>query len=373
MNLIKQCALILVNSILVMSICLTIVLPIKEAYSATANIPIFVDNVPTYSEVSSFYSNNNLLVPIRLISEELGAIVDWNGKQVTIKGQGVNIVLYMGKNEASVNGISKKLAAPPQIIQGRLFVPLRFIGEGLNAKVVYRDQKVFLYSPYYDGLLANKTGIFKHNDKILFVDNGSIKVKQNETENHVTLPIANKVDAVLAISNSGIVYASEPDIMYYNFSTQKCSKLFVNQGKAYRYTSFGSNGSFYVVDDSISTKSHNKSGNTPAEYYNAIFSVDIDGTNKKEVFVEQANYDLYSLKEHNGWIYYITMVPVITSYGIDHYTGSLNRVREDGTNKQQLTDNYLDKYYFTDEGIYYEYGYDRGSGILRYDELDKEA
>ena len=104
--------------------------------------------------------------------------------------------------------------------------------------------------------------------------------------------------------------------------------------------------------------------------YYAIFSVDIDGTNKKEIFVEEPNYDIVEIKAYNGWIYYVTSIPVIKDYGIDYYNGCLNRIRPDDTNKQQLTDEYLVDYRFTDEGIYYECDYGRGSGLLKYEDLD---
>ncbi len=155
-------------------VCFMFVIQLRPAYAA--DIPIFVDNVPAHSEVSPFYSKDNLLVPARLISEELGASVDWDGKQVTIKGQDINIILYMGKNEASVNGINQKLAAPPQIIQGRLFVPLRFIGEALNAKVLYRDQKVFLYSPQFTNQVNYVPNKFQRGENVYTLDgNGEIK------------------------------------------------------------------------------------------------------------------------------------------------------------------------------------------------------
>lgn len=199
----------------------------------------------------------------------------------------------------------------------------------------------------------------------------SLKEKQDKSNNISVLPISDKVDLILAVSNSGIVYASDPNIMYYNFSTQKSSKLFGNQGYAYKYTPFGSNGSFYVVDDSVSKKSHNKSGNTPAEYYTAIFSVDIDGTNKKEVFVEEANYNFSNLKAYNGWIYYISEVPVVQNYGIDYYAGALYCVRTDGTGRQRLTEeeHISGNFSISSEGISYEYGSDAKKGFLRFSDI----
>ena len=91
-------------------ICLTLILPTETVYAA--DIPIFVDNVPAYSGVSPFYQNDTLLVPARLVSEELGATVDWQNEQISISCNDCNIVLYVGQNQADVNGTSQNLSAP---------------------------------------------------------------------------------------------------------------------------------------------------------------------------------------------------------------------------------------------------------------------
>ena len=72
-------------------ICLTFVLSTETVYAT--NIPIFVDNVPAYSEVSPFYKDDTLLVPARLVSEELGATVDWQNEQISINSGECQIVL----------------------------------------------------------------------------------------------------------------------------------------------------------------------------------------------------------------------------------------------------------------------------------------
>ena len=79
-------------------VCFMFTAQLKFAYAAD-NIPIFVDNVPAYSEVSPFYRNDTLLVPARLVSEELGAIVDWQNEQVSISNNDCNIVFYSGETK----------------------------------------------------------------------------------------------------------------------------------------------------------------------------------------------------------------------------------------------------------------------------------
>ena len=172
-------------------VCLILILPAKLVYAT--NIPIFVDNVPAYSEVSPFYQNDTLLVPARLVSKELGAAVDWQNEQINISGNNCNIVLYAGQNQAEVNGTSQNLSAPPQIVQGRLFIPLRFIGENLGARVLYRDNKVFLYSPLYHKTIDNT---FVQSGNIVYKRTGynKISVRNLTTGEETNLPTDNIVE-----------------------------------------------------------------------------------------------------------------------------------------------------------------------------------
>lgn len=77
------------------------------------------------------------LVPIRLISETLGAKVDWlpETRSVTVDKGEDHVELTIGVQDAAVNQGTVQLDVPPQIIQSRTMVPLRFIAEALGMKV----------------------------------------------------------------------------------------------------------------------------------------------------------------------------------------------------------------------------------------------
>jgi hypothetical protein len=80
------------------------------------------------------------LVPVRFISEALGADVGWDpvSRQVTITDGEKEIVLTIGSTAALVNGQQQAIDCAPVITAaGRTFVPLRFISETLDAEVVY--------------------------------------------------------------------------------------------------------------------------------------------------------------------------------------------------------------------------------------------
>lgn len=93
--------------------------------------------------VSDFYPVNlegTTLVPVRVVSENLNAKVAWNPaiKKVTIEGSS-KIEMYIGDSEAIVNGKPVALEVPAQIINGSTYVPIRFVGENLNADVYFKE------------------------------------------------------------------------------------------------------------------------------------------------------------------------------------------------------------------------------------------
>ncbi|MFZ5899034.1 MAG: copper amine oxidase N-terminal domain-containing protein [Bacillota bacterium] len=79
-------------------------------------------------------------MPIRFVSEALGAKVDWDAatRRVAIKDGGKVIVLTLGVPSALVNGQTTAIdCAPATMPPGRTFVPLRFVSETLGAVVDY--------------------------------------------------------------------------------------------------------------------------------------------------------------------------------------------------------------------------------------------
>ncbi|MNB80251.1 Protease inhibitor precursor [compost metagenome] len=88
-------------------------------------------------QVPPIQQNGSVLVPFRAIFEALGLKVDWDPKTQTIKGSkpGTLIKLKVGSTTAEINGNQKKLTVAPSIIKGSTYVPLRFIGEAVDAKV----------------------------------------------------------------------------------------------------------------------------------------------------------------------------------------------------------------------------------------------
>ena len=81
--------------------------------------------------------NNRVQVPVRFVSEALGAKVGWKNKtqEVTIELDGTKLVLTIGKKAYKINESTKLMDTAALRKSNRTFVPLRFVSEGLGAKV----------------------------------------------------------------------------------------------------------------------------------------------------------------------------------------------------------------------------------------------
>jgi hypothetical protein len=80
-----------------------------------------------------------LLVPMRGIFEEMGAYVEFDTtrKRVTARMGNEELQLTLGDRIARRNGAEILMDLPPQVVEGTVMVPLRFIAESLKARVEY--------------------------------------------------------------------------------------------------------------------------------------------------------------------------------------------------------------------------------------------
>nr|WP_283809179.1 copper amine oxidase N-terminal domain-containing protein [Tumebacillus amylolyticus] len=81
--------------------------------------------------------NDRTMVPVRFVAESMGATVDWmpNTQFVVIKLPGKDIRMRVGETKASVNGASVMLDTKSVMTNDRTYVPLRFVSENLGADV----------------------------------------------------------------------------------------------------------------------------------------------------------------------------------------------------------------------------------------------
>ena len=109
-----------------------IVPPVKDGINVMLNGSYieFPDVFPQNIEAKS-------VVPIRAISEEMGAEVGYEHetRTVTILDGDNEIVLKIGETTAYINGEVTELDVPANVIEGRTMVPIRFVAESMDSVV----------------------------------------------------------------------------------------------------------------------------------------------------------------------------------------------------------------------------------------------
>ena len=93
-----------------------------------------VDGTAKTGDVAPVIRNSRTLVPIRMITEALGGQVAWNAetKAVTLTIDGKEIPMVIGQTLA-------KYGVAPEIIGDRTFVPVRFVTDELGATIAWND------------------------------------------------------------------------------------------------------------------------------------------------------------------------------------------------------------------------------------------
>lgn len=109
------------------------------AQTAAPYVGVFVDGAPVAFDQPPVIVNGRVLVPLRGVFERLGATVAWDPASQTVLAQSgaTSVSLRIGSPQASVNGQPQMLDVPAMLIGGRTLVPLRFVSQALGAGVTW--------------------------------------------------------------------------------------------------------------------------------------------------------------------------------------------------------------------------------------------
>jgi len=83
-----------------------------------------------------------VLIPVRAVSETLGATVSWDKETqtVTIANEDTNIVLDLANQTVFVNGVEADVDLPAEIMNKRTVVTLSFIKEILGLETTWDEE-----------------------------------------------------------------------------------------------------------------------------------------------------------------------------------------------------------------------------------------
>ncbi|MCI8335881.1 MAG: hypothetical protein HFI72_01740 [Peptococcaceae bacterium] len=133
---------------------------------ADDTIKIIVNGSEVNADAVPYLKNDRTMVPIRFITEPLGAVLSWQpgengaGGKASLTLDGKTVDLVIGSKEGMVNGQVVVMDVAAEIVQGRTFVPLRFAGENLGATVNWdgaaKEVTVIYQKPTTDVALSSK-------------------------------------------------------------------------------------------------------------------------------------------------------------------------------------------------------------------------
>ncbi|WJH34149.1 stalk domain-containing protein [Paenibacillus sp. CC-CFT747] len=129
---------------------LTVLIP-QFTFAAQADIKLYFNGKQLNPEVAPRKIGDYSMVPVRIISENMGAKVSWDqAKQmVTIEKADIYMQLVINKKEAVLNSKAITLEAAPVLLAGNTLIPVRFVAERLGLLVDWDDatQSVYVKTP----------------------------------------------------------------------------------------------------------------------------------------------------------------------------------------------------------------------------------
>lgn len=177
-------------------ILLWLMLAIIPVQAANSSIYVIIDGTPV--EMATILKDSTLMVPIDAILKPLNLTMDVNqeAKQVTLKGDHTHIELMLNTHQAKIDGKEQVLDVPLLTKEEKVYVPIRFIAEGVGKKVQW-DQKnstviigefskeaniedTFLYFNREVGYTLSFPNSWK-NEAIIETQNGTLSVYDKES------------------------------------------------------------------------------------------------------------------------------------------------------------------------------------------------
>lgn len=111
------------------------------SYGADQSIEIYVDNQKLVLDVQPINVNGRVLVPLKVILESFGLETKWDAQSESViaKSNQIEMILPISSKVAFVNGKAVTLEVSAILFNNRTFVPIKFISESLGATVYWNS------------------------------------------------------------------------------------------------------------------------------------------------------------------------------------------------------------------------------------------
>ena len=138
----KMVSILLVITLMINLVCISMGGKVKNVKDITVMIGNSDQNLTeaSFPDSAPFITSGRVMVPLRFISEQWGATVNWNGNlmQANVKLRDLMLILVVGEKKILKIENGKEdivnIGVEPVLVNGRIFVPTRFV-ESFGAKV----------------------------------------------------------------------------------------------------------------------------------------------------------------------------------------------------------------------------------------------
>lgn len=110
-------------------------------------VTVILDGEVLNFDVPAQIIDGRTMVPMRAIFEKLGAVVEWDGEANAVHANKLGIYIYMpiGSTEIGRNNVPQTIDVPAQIVDERTLVPVRVISEYMGATVDWNQETKTVY------------------------------------------------------------------------------------------------------------------------------------------------------------------------------------------------------------------------------------
>lgn len=100
--------------------------------------------------IGAINKDDRLLVPFRTVAEIIECTVDWDGSEkAAYATKGDNVVKFViGKSEYSINDETYDFDVPAEIYNDRAYIPIRAVSEALGANITYNSASKMITLSY---------------------------------------------------------------------------------------------------------------------------------------------------------------------------------------------------------------------------------
>lgn len=144
-------------------------------YTTDSNISVTLNDQEIEFDQPPIIIDDRTLVPLRAVFEAMDCNVEWNGsnQEINVYHDDEQIIqMHIGSNTMWTNvNPDIYLDVPPQIISGRTLVPIRAVSESIGAKVFWHGESKtvdIMYNPPYSGTTIWEYYYRRQNDIINF-------------------------------------------------------------------------------------------------------------------------------------------------------------------------------------------------------------